>query len=45
MGGHVARMGEMRMRTKFWSENPMGRDNSEDIGVGGWIILEQILGK
>jgi hypothetical protein len=29
----------------FWSENLKGRDHSEDLGVGGKIILEWILEK
>jgi len=29
----------------FWLENPKGRDLSEDIGIGGKIILEWMLGK
>jgi hypothetical protein len=33
------------MRAKFWPENLKGRDQSEDIGVDGRIILEWILGK
>jgi hypothetical protein len=33
------------MRAKFWSENLKGRDNAEDLGVDGIIILEWILGK
>jgi hypothetical protein len=33
------------MRTKFWSEYPKGRDNTEDLGVARVIILEWILGK
>jgi hypothetical protein len=33
------------MNTKFWSENLKGRDHSEDLGVGGRIILEWILWK
>jgi hypothetical protein len=33
------------MGTKFWLENLEGRDHSEDLGVGGKIILEWILGK
>jgi hypothetical protein len=28
------------MRTKFWLESLKGRDHSEDIGVGGSIILK-----
>jgi hypothetical protein len=31
--------------TKFWSENLKGRDQSEELGVDGRIILKQILGK
>jgi hypothetical protein len=45
MGGHVVRMGEMRMHTKFWSENLKGRDYSEDLGVDGKMILEWTKGK
>jgi hypothetical protein len=33
------------MRTKFWWDNLKGRDDSEDLGVDGKIILEWILGK
>jgi hypothetical protein len=33
------------MHTKFWSKNLKGRDNFEDIGVDGVIILEWILEK
>jgi hypothetical protein len=32
------------MFTKFWSENPNGRDHSEDLGVDG-KVLEWILEK
>jgi hypothetical protein len=39
---HVARMREMR--TKFWSENLKGSDNSEDLDVDR-IISGRILGK
>jgi hypothetical protein len=28
------------MHTEFWSENLKGRDNFEDLGVDGKIILE-----
>jgi hypothetical protein len=31
------------MHTQFWSENLKGRDDAEDLGVDGRIILEQIL--
>jgi len=30
------------MHTKFWPENLKGRDNWEDLGVAGNIILEWI---
>jgi hypothetical protein len=33
------------MYTKFWSENPKGRDYSEDLGVDRRIILKLILVK
>jgi hypothetical protein len=33
------------MHTKFCSENLKERDQSEDIGVDGKIILKWILGK
>jgi hypothetical protein len=33
------------MHTKFWLENPKGRDHLEDLGVNEKIILEWILGK
>jgi hypothetical protein len=33
------------MHTKFWSEKLKGRDQLEDIGIGGKIILEWILRK
>jgi hypothetical protein len=41
---HVARMGEMR-NVYIFSENLKERDNSEDVSIGGRIILEWILGK
>jgi hypothetical protein len=43
--GYVARMGEMRLHIIFWLEYLRGRDYLEDMGVGGKIILEWILGK
>jgi hypothetical protein len=33
------------MHTKFWLGSVKGRDHSEDIGVGGRIILKWILRK
>jgi len=45
MVGHAARMGEMRNLYKLWSENLRWRDQSEDLGVDRWIILEWILQK
>jgi len=33
------------MQPQFWLENLKGRDNSEDLGVDGRIILEWILEK
>jgi hypothetical protein len=33
------------MSTKFWLESLKGRDDSEDIGVNGRIILKYIEGK
>lgn len=31
--GHIARIGEIKMDTKCWAENLMGRDIFGDIGV------------
>jgi hypothetical protein len=42
--GHVARMGEMINAYKTLVEKPEGKGHSEDIFVGGRIILELILG-
>jgi len=42
--GHVACM-VVIIHTKFWSENLMGTDHLEDLGVDGIIILEWILEK
>jgi hypothetical protein len=38
-------MGDIIMHTKFWSENPNGRNHSEGLGLGERILLEWILGK
>jgi hypothetical protein len=43
--GHVARMGEGRVFTGFWLEGPKGRDNWEDLDVGGRITLSWTLGR
>jgi hypothetical protein len=40
MGGHVAHTGQML--TEFCSEDLKRRNHSEDLGVGGKIILEWI---
>jgi hypothetical protein len=39
LAARVAHIGEMRMYTKFWSENPKGKDHSEELGVDGKIII------
>jgi hypothetical protein len=38
-------MAEMKMHTKFYSDNMKGRDHLEDLDIGRTIILEWILGK
>jgi hypothetical protein len=43
--GHATCMGEMRTAHKFWLENLKGRGLSEDLGIGGRVVLEWILGK
>jgi hypothetical protein len=43
--GHVARMGERRGYTVFWSGNLRERDTLEDPGVDGRIILKLIFRK
>jgi len=45
MGGHVARMGEMKNAYNTLVANLKGRDHTEDIGVNGKITLEWILEK
>jgi hypothetical protein len=43
--GHVARMGEGRgVLTGFWLGGPKGRDQWEDLGVGGRITRRWTLG-
>jgi hypothetical protein len=37
--------GRGEMHTTFWLKNLKGKDHSEDLGVGGKIILERIFGK
>ena len=37
--GHVARMGEERVRIGSWWGNRRERDRWGDLGVDGWIIL------
>jgi hypothetical protein len=34
-----------KVHAQFWSQNLKGGDHSEDMGIGGKIILEWILGK
>jgi hypothetical protein len=43
--GHVTRMERLEMRTKFWLESLKVRNNSEDLGVDGKIILKWTVGK
>jgi hypothetical protein len=43
--GQVACMIEMKNAYKFWSENLKGKSYSEDLVMGGRIILECILMK
>jgi hypothetical protein len=44
---HVARMGEMEMRTKFWLQSLTERDHSEDLDVDGsrWLGLMNMVMK
>jgi hypothetical protein len=42
---HVGRMGELGNVYKTFSENMIGRNNSEDLGVEGRIMLVWTLGK
>jgi hypothetical protein len=43
--GYAACIEEMKNTHKIWSENMMRRDHLEDLGVGGKIVYEWILGK
>jgi hypothetical protein len=43
--GHVARMGEGEMFTRFWLGGPKVRVQWEDLGVGGRITLRWNLGR
>jgi hypothetical protein len=45
LADHVAPPAEMRNSYKISVENIKGRDNSEDLGIDGKIILEWMLGK
>jgi hypothetical protein len=38
MGGHVVRIGEIEISTKFLSENLKGRDHWRDLGVDGRTV-------
>jgi hypothetical protein len=42
--GHVARTAEIRNTYKIFVGKLEGKDNSEDLGVDGKIILDLILG-
>jgi hypothetical protein len=43
--GHLTHMGQMRIAYSILAEELKGRDHLEDLGIGGKIILEWILGK
>ena len=43
--GHVARMGEGEAHSRFWWGNVSERNNLQDTGIDGRIILKCILGK
>jgi hypothetical protein len=42
---HVACMREMRNAYRISSENLMGRDHSENLDVGGKVVVEWVLWK
>jgi len=41
--GHVECIRDIRMHTKFLSDNLKGTDHMEDLGIDGKVILEWIL--
>jgi hypothetical protein len=43
--GHVARMGEGEVFTRFWLGDPKGRYHWKDLGIGGRITLRWTFGK
>jgi hypothetical protein len=43
--GHVACMGEMRNAYKILVGKLVRKNHSDDLGVGGSVILQLILGK
>jgi hypothetical protein len=43
--GYVTLLGDIKMHKKFCSEHLKGRENSEDLGGDGKIILEWILSR
>jgi len=45
MGGACNKYGRGEVHTEFWWGNPRERDNLEDAGVNGRIILRWIYGK
>jgi hypothetical protein len=43
--GHVAHMGETRNAYKILVRKVEGSNHIKGLGIGGWVILELILGK
>jgi hypothetical protein len=43
--GHVASMGEKRNAHGIFVAKQKERDHEEDIGIGGSIILQEVLGR